>query len=309
MPSVERRSILVLIACVSVMACVVVGTLANGRPLLVTPISLLHGGPAGWFYELILLLMVLVAGLCVMRWRHLLPQHRTLGATLVVSGGLCLLLIGLPFPERRWHETVATLAMASIAAHSVLTGLRFRHPVLPLAGAATTLALLLFLTGSLPLVGVGEHLLLVCAMPGILLCYGAAKPPPTLDDRMCEGRSPLLLLIPALFEKRAVLSGCIWAGIVVTAARLFDAIALGPKTVLSLALPCWIAGAAAPHFAARFPQRFAVHALGAAVGLGLAAWAGGIHSGIMALLLLAFGLPFLASFHWFREELEQRGFG
>ncbi len=307
--SVGRRSILVPIGCASVVACVVVGTLANGKPLLVTPISLLHVGPAGWAYEVILLLVVLLAALCVVRWCRLLPQHRTLGATLFISAGLCLLLVYLPFPESRWHEKVATLAMASIAAHSVLAALQFRHPALPPAGAATTLALLLFLTGSLPLVGVGEHLLLVCAMPGILLCYGAARPPPILDDRLCERRPVLPLVVPALFEKRAVLSGCIWAGIVVTAARLFNAIELGPKAVLALALPCWIAGAAALSFAGFFPQRFAVRALGAGVGLGLVAWAGGIYSWIMALILLAFGLPLLGSCHWFREEIAQRGLG
>jgi hypothetical membrane protein len=302
---------LVPAGCIALAAGVIAGTLANRKPLLITPISLLHNparsGPAGWAFEAILLVVASLTGLCFLRWRRFRSGHRVLGILLAISTGLCLLLIGLPFPESRWHENVAILLMASIAAHSVFIAWYFRHPALPPAALVTTIALLFFLTAKPPLVGIGEHLLLLCAMPGVVLCYGAERPPPQHEAMREAGSARMSSLVAALFEKRAALSGCIWAGLVVTVARVFNALEPGLKAVITLALPCWVAGAVASYLAWAFPHRFTVRALGAAIGFVLTGLTGGIHSMITAALLLGFGLPLVGGVHWLSQEVEDRG--
>jgi hypothetical membrane protein len=282
-------------------AAITAGTLASGKPLVVTPISLLDGLPASWAYELILLHMALLTGTCWWRWRRSLVAHRALGAALAAATVLFLLLIGMPFPSHPWHEQAAILAMACISAHALVVAWRFRHRVLWPAATLGAAALLLVLTARLPLVGLGEHLLLLSALPEILLCYGSGRAPAA---RSPEKPPELRAGLAFLCERRAVLAGVAWMLFVVTAARVFLVIEGKVQAVTAVALPCWLAGALAPFCAWCFPHRFLLRAAGIVTGMAAAAAVGGLHSWITTGVLLAFGLPLLGGIHLIQQQVE-----
>jgi len=280
------------------------GTLANHEPLFITPISLLDLGPASWAYNLILIVMALLIALCFLRWQRSLAPYRALGGTMGMAGVLFLLLIGLPFPSSPWHDPVATVAMGLVTIHTVLAAWYFRHPLLVPAALLAAAALLLVLTARLPLVGAGEHILLLAAAPAMVLCYGADRlPRPRVDSELGSEVRELPLPLATLLEKRAWLSGCLWMACVVTSARAFDVLEPGPKAVMTLAAPCWLGGALAAQCAWRFPHGFAFRMTGAVVGLAATLWTGGIHWPVRGALLFAFLLPLTGGAHWLRQGM------
>jgi hypothetical membrane protein len=294
----------IIVVFTALLVCVVSGTLAGGMPLVITPISILDQGPATWAYETALVLMALLGGLCLFRWRALLGDHALLGACLLASTALFLCLIALPFPASPCHDPVALTAMTAMAAHAIIAARRFRLQLATPAAIVAALALLLVLTARLPLVGVGEHFLLVAALPGILGCYGGARAPALRVA--APPRAPASLpgqALAELLERDAVLSGCLWMGLVVSAARIVPVIEPRPVAVLALAAPCWAGGVLAARCAAAFPDAFGMRLLGAAGGFALAGLAGGTHSLLGLGLLLAVGVPFTAGVHWLREKL------
>lgn len=299
------RAHAVKIACALLLLCDFAGALANQAMPFVTPISLLDQGPASWAYELILLVMAALTGLCLVRWRQRIPTHKSLRASLAGAGTLFISLIWLPFLQSPSHDPVALLAMACVCAHSLLAAWHFSHPLLGVSALGSALAFLLVLTAQLTLVGIGEHFLLLSAMPSLVVCYELPDLPINPPNRSARAWAELPW-VSALTDRRAILAGFLWLGIVVTAARLFHAIEIGPKAVAALAIPCFIAGAVASLCAACFPDQFLVRAFGAVAGFAVAGWTGGLQRGFGTILLPGFGLLLVGALHWLRQEMKER---
>jgi len=280
---------------------VAAGTYAAGAAPLVTPISFLDTGPGGWAYEAVVLEAALLAGICLRRWRIGLSDHLALGAALGTAAVLFLALLYLHHPSGL-HDAAALLAMCAMTLHTVLAGMRFRHPALLPAGCASGIALLLVATRDLAFLALGEHVLLLASATACLVLYGAPVPPdPWPLSCRRDGESSPWRWLDGLLERRLVLAGSSWMAIVVSTAYLFRALKPGPGAVLVLAIPCWLGGACASMCSEPFPDRFVLKASGAALGFGMAWWTGSIGSELTALLLITFGTAWVGGVDWLRQ--------